>query len=59
VLVPIEGDSTAVALTLRERGFAVRDTVDMGLPQHIRVSIGTPAQMSAVLDALASLLNHR
>jgi histidinol-phosphate aminotransferase len=58
VLVPLGAGSTAVALALRERGFAVRDTADMGLPHHIRVSIGTPSQMSAVLDALAGLLTH-
>jgi histidinol-phosphate aminotransferase len=56
VLVPLGGDSAAATLALRERGFAVRDTVDMGLPGHIRVSIGTPEQMSAVLDAFAALL---
>ncbi|GIH10957.1 hypothetical protein Rhe02_90240 [Rhizocola hellebori] len=56
VLVHLGGQSSIIALMLRERGFAVRDTTDMGLPHHIRVSIGTPGQMDALLDGLTSLL---
>lgn len=59
VLLPLDTDSGPVTAALWERGFAVRDTTDMGLPHHIRVSIGTPDQMTALLAELASLLALR
>ena len=55
VLVHLGPDHERSAMLLRANGFAVRDTADMGLPDHIRVSIGTPDQMQAFLDELADL----
>lgn len=59
VLVHLGQGHEHLAMSLHANGFAVRDTVDMGLPQHIRVSIGTPEQMQAFLDGLADLLTLR
>lgn len=59
VLVHLGADRTALAMLLRDNGFAVRDTADMGLPHHLRVSIGAPDQMQAFLDGLADLLALR
>jgi histidinol-phosphate aminotransferase len=59
VLVHLGQDHEHLAMSLHANGFAVRDTVDMGLPHHIRVSIGTPEQMQAFLDGLADLLTLR
>lgn len=42
VLVHLGPHHERLAVFLRDNGFAVRDTADMGLPHHIRVSIGTP-----------------
>ncbi len=56
VLVRLDQDHAELAMLLRANGFAVRDTADMGLPHHIRVSISTPDQMQAFLDGLADLL---
>jgi histidinol-phosphate/aromatic aminotransferase/cobyric acid decarboxylase-like protein len=55
VLVHLGADHAQLVMLLRDNGFAVRDTADMGLPHHIRVSIGTPDQMQAFLDGLADL----
>ncbi len=59
VLVHLGQDHARLVMLLRANGFAVRDTADMGLPHHIRVSIGTPDQMQAFLDELADLLTLR
>jgi histidinol-phosphate aminotransferase len=56
VLVHVGPDRANLTMRLSDNGFAVRDTADMGLPHHIRVSIGTPDQMQAFLDGLADLL---
>jgi histidinol-phosphate aminotransferase len=55
VLVALGPVASAVAAELRDRGFAVRDTADMGLAGHLRVSIGTPDQMRSLLDELTVL----
>ena len=58
ILVDLGGEnSTATAARLREGGHLVRDTSDMGLPGHIRISIGTRHEMRALRDALASVLD--
>jgi histidinol-phosphate aminotransferase len=59
VLVHLGQDHEQLVMLLHANGFAVRDTTDMGLPHHIRVSIGTPDQMDAFLDGLADLLTLR
>jgi histidinol-phosphate/aromatic aminotransferase/cobyric acid decarboxylase-like protein len=37
---------------MRARGILVRDGDRVGLPGHLRISIGTPAQNAAMLAAL-------
>lgn len=56
VLVLFEGalDAEAALAGLAERGFAVRHLPGQGLPQGLRITIGTAAQM----DAIAAALRH-
>lgn len=54
VLVKV-GDGKAVFQALMKRGVIVRDMNAYGLPQWIRVSIGTPAQNERFLAELKSL----
>ncbi|MEU6788764.1 histidinol-phosphate transaminase [Nonomuraea angiospora] len=56
VLIDAAGREQAVAAALNVMGCRVRDTGDMGLPGHVRISIGTPAEMEAVLDRLTGVL---
>ena len=55
LLVDFGPDSQAVARALGDRGFRVRDTGGMGLPGHLRISIGTPEQIRKMRDALAAM----
>ena len=48
-------DAAAVAAALRERGVIVRHFSQARIAQFLRISIGTPAQNQALLDALRSL----
>jgi histidinol-phosphate aminotransferase len=41
---------------LLERGFAVRDCSSFGLPDHVRVSVGTDEQNAAFISALGDVL---
>jgi histidinol-phosphate aminotransferase len=52
--VPLEAESAYEALL--ERGVIVRSGDGLGLPRHLRVSIGTPAENAAFVAALAALL---
>ena len=49
-------DPHATFLALRERGILVRD---VGIPHHLRVSAGTEAETTVVLDAMAELTASR
>jgi histidinol-phosphate aminotransferase len=51
-LAPLVGD-------LRKRGILVRYFAIPGLRNAMRISIGTPAEMSALIDALRSLMASR
>jgi histidinol-phosphate aminotransferase len=55
LLVLFEGTLTAdVAMrAIGEAGYAVRHLPGQGLPQGLRITIGTPEQMDAIADALA------
>jgi histidinol-phosphate aminotransferase len=46
-------DSAATWQALLDRGVLIRD---VGIPHHLRVTAGTPAETTAFLEALASLL---
>ena len=54
VEVPLEAEAAYEALL--ERGVIVRSGDGLGLPRHLRVSIGTPAQNAAFVAALEPLL---
>jgi histidinol-phosphate aminotransferase len=54
VEVPVEAEIAYDALL--ERGVIVRSGDGLGLPRHLRVSIGTPAQNEAFVAALEPLL---
>lgn len=58
LLVRIGQDSGLVADALRRRGVLVRDGAAVGLPQHLRVSIGTAAQNQRMLAALDAALGR-
>ena len=51
-LAPLVGD-------LRKRGILVRYFATPGLRDAMRISIGTPTEMSALIDALRSLMASR
>ena len=57
VLVLFEGALTAAAAlaSLAERGYAVRHLPGQGLPQGLRITIGTAAQMDEVATALREM----
>lgn len=48
-------DAAAIAAALREQGVIVRHFKQARIAQFLRISIGTPAQNQALLDALRSL----
>ena len=56
VLIDTRRDATAVYQALLRRGIIVRPMAAWGLPQHLRVSIGTTAQTSRVIEALGHVL---
>lgn len=51
---PSQGPQTAAAANqfLLSKGIIVRDVVSYGLPNHLRITIGTEAENTAVLEAL-------
>ena len=57
MLVLFEGALTAAAAlaSLAERGYAVRHLPGQGLPQGLRITIGTAAQMDEVATALREM----
>jgi histidinol-phosphate aminotransferase len=52
LIVRIGCDSHPVVSAMRARGVLVRDGAAVGLPGHLRITIGTPAQNAALLAAL-------
>ena len=56
VLVEVGDNSAGLVSALLRHGYQVRDTGDMGLPGHMRISIGTADQMKAILTMLNELL---
>jgi histidinol-phosphate aminotransferase len=56
LLVRLGRESGPVAAALRARGVLVRDGVAVGLPGHLRISIGTAAQNARLLAALDAAL---
>lgn len=58
VALQIPGDVPALYQALLHRGVIVRPIALYGMPNHLRVSIGLPAENQRFLDTLAQLLNE-
>jgi histidinol-phosphate aminotransferase len=50
------GDGAQVYARLLRQGVIVRPVANYGLPQHLRVTVGLPAENQRFLGALASAL---
>lgn len=59
VLVDTRRDSRAVFDALQRGGVIVRAGAGLGLPSHIRVTVGTRDQNQRFLDAFAEVLNNK
>jgi histidinol-phosphate aminotransferase len=57
-LVETSWPATRLAAELAQRGILVRDCAGLGLPQHIRISMGLPNEMDAVQAALHDIANE-
>ncbi len=60
LLVPVgQAGFTATEFTeaLLRKGFAVRDCSSFGLPQHVRVTVGTEEQNASFLSAVAEIVS--
>jgi histidinol-phosphate aminotransferase len=55
VLVDMGAPAAAINEGLLRRGVIVRPVANYGLPQHLRITIGTEAQNQRLLDALAEV----
>ena len=56
VLVDLQRDAAPVFEALLRRGVIVRPVDNYGLPQHLRISIGTPAENDRLVDALRAVI---
>jgi histidinol-phosphate aminotransferase len=57
VLAHLPGSAAHVARELRTNaGMFVRDTADLGLADHLRISVGRPDEMSAFVTELAQIM---
>ena len=52
------GDGAAVFQSLLKQGVIVRPVAGYGMPRHLRVSVGLPAENERFLTALADSLKH-
>jgi histidinol-phosphate aminotransferase len=58
VIVRIERETGPVVAGMRARGVLVRDGATVGLPRHLRISVGNAAQNRAMLAALDAALGR-
>lgn len=58
ITVDVERNGLDVYESLLQLGVIVRPVTNYGLPQHLRVSIGLPAENQRFLEALSSLLGR-
>ena len=56
LLVRLGRPSGPVVRVMRDRGVLVRDGAAVGLPGHLRISVGTAAQNARMLAALDAAL---
>jgi histidinol-phosphate aminotransferase len=59
VLIKIDGDAKSFYEKLLAKGIIVRYGAIWGLPDHIRVSIGTYEENAAFIQAMSTILNAR
>jgi len=52
-------DAARLAHKLRERSIIVRHFKRARIDQHLRITIGAPAECAALLDALSHILNEK
>jgi histidinol-phosphate aminotransferase len=57
VLVDLRRESGPVVAAMRRRGVLVRDGAMLGVPRHLRITIGTPAHNQRMLAALDAALD--
>jgi histidinol-phosphate aminotransferase len=56
ILVDLGRDAAPIYDALLRRGVIVRPLLPLGLPTHVRVSVGTPQENERFLGALAKVL---
>jgi histidinol-phosphate aminotransferase len=56
VLIDLDGPDQPVYQALLRRGVIVRSCTPLGLPGHIRVTVGTPEQCDRFVEALGAVL---
>lgn len=56
VTARLGAEAERVRTTLAEAGISVRDGADLGLPGHVRISLGLPAAMAVVREVLRTEL---
>lgn len=56
VCVPFGKDAALIVRKLLERGIIVRHLASFGMPDHVRITIGTPEQNTLLIAALADSL---
>jgi len=59
VLIDCGGDETPLYQGLLRRGVIVRACTPLGLPGHLRVTVGTPEQCERFIEAFAQVLGRR
>ncbi|MDB5405455.1 MAG: hisC [Rhodospirillales bacterium] len=53
------GDAAAINLALLKRGIIVRPIADYGMPEYLRVTIGTAAENRTFIDAITEIMRSR
>jgi histidinol-phosphate aminotransferase len=53
------GDAAAINLALLKRGIIVRPIADYGMPEYLRVTIGTAAENQIFIDAITEIVRSR
>ena len=57
ICIDVKRPAQEIAEALLRQGVIVRSGQGLGMPKHIRVSIGTPDEMTRFLDAFESVTN--
>jgi histidinol-phosphate aminotransferase len=54
---PVAMGAEALDKALLKKGFIIRSLNSFGLPNHVRISVGTPAENAALVQALTQILS--